>query len=776
MFTTEIRPLRQLALSWFLFGVCGSTFAQSLNEYPISSAETRFDSLRSYPYPKSYYSPRTTVPDWNFYLRQLTHEGQSYNGDSAFTVLGRWAWGQCRAVAKRTNYALIGNGFLVQSLNVSHPDSPFVVSEFLSRSIVSDIKLRDSLAFVITGWGLQIINVSDLTHIELVGELRIPPVPNRIEFADSFTFVLTFFGGLKIVDISNPRQPFIRNQIPAGELSSCLATKGRIAYIGDREAPDMYMYNATNPDSIRRVFFPVGGYATYAYVDDSLLFVGLGNGANILKVFSITDRLNPRFLGQIRLGSEVIALCRAGNRLYAGTNDSGLIAINISNIAQPVILSRISRSVPSGFGGTSITCSDSLLYIGHSVGFWIVKATQNNSLENVSFFPTGSFIGRIAVRDKYLYVPQHNAGLRILDASNPSAIVPLGVAEFNNGSYDISLAGNYAFCLSYPRSDADTNSGLWVVDVSDVRNPLVVGHKYLPNQASGISVVQNCAYITMYNSGLVIMDVSNPYRPTVLGYYYRTSGTTFDVAVRDSFAYLAVADSGLLIVNIAEPAAPYQVSTVLRYAAGLALRNHFAFVAADSGFAIVDITDPRSPQVVGATITLGSRWQVEVALSARHAYLAYGGLYEVDVTNPVRPFVSAVLTRPPYPLPNAVALRNDTIFISDPSGIWVLRRSGVVSVQERENRYDPTSFRLYQNFPNPFNPQTTIGFFAPRREMIVVDVFDVLGQRVMTLFDGISEVGEHTLFVDGSRLASGVYLYRLTTSTNSLAKKMVIIR
>jgi len=79
----------------------------------------------------------------------------------------------------------------------------------------------------------------------------------------------------------------------------------------------------------------------------------------------------------------------------------------------------------------------------------------------------------------------------------------------------------------------------------------------------------------------------------------------------------------------------------------------------------------------------------------------------------------------------------------------------------------PIQFRLKQNFPNPFNPSTTIHFSLPQRSHITLQVFDVLGREVATLVHGELEAGEHSVVYNAKGLKSGVYSYRLTTTTFS---------
>ena len=88
----------------------------------------------------------------------------------------------------------------------------------------------------------------------------------------------------------------------------------------------------------------------------------------------------------------------------------------------------------------------------------------------------------------------------------------------------------------------------------------------------------------------------------------------------------------------------------------------------------------------------------------------------------------------------------------------------------------PTEFSLDQNYPNPFNPITTIQFSIVNTQFTILKVYDILGREVATLVSGIRPAGEHTVRFDATGLASGVYLYRLTTPTYSATRKLLLLR
>jgi hypothetical protein len=110
--------------------------------------------------------------------------------------------------------------------------------------------------------------------------------------------------------------------------------------------------------------------------------------------------------------------------------------------------------------------------------------------------------------------------------------------------------------------------------------------------------------------------------------------------------------------------------------------------------------------------------------------------------------------------------------------------SGPAPATDVHYEYDPglpSGFSLSQNYPNPFNPSTTIEFQVPRRSMVTLSIYNVLGQEVRQLIDNSLAAGSYQLAwdsktSDGHDVGSGVYFYRLTSGNVTLSRKMVLLR
>ncbi len=88
----------------------------------------------------------------------------------------------------------------------------------------------------------------------------------------------------------------------------------------------------------------------------------------------------------------------------------------------------------------------------------------------------------------------------------------------------------------------------------------------------------------------------------------------------------------------------------------------------------------------------------------------------------------------------------------------------------------PVSFRLNQNYPNPFNPTTVISYTIPKSSLVVLKVYNILGQVISTLKNGYQKAGSYTVDFNGTKLSSGVYLYRLQADGFVKTMKMELIK
>lgn len=102
-------------------------------------------------------------------------------------------------------------------------------------------------------------------------------------------------------------------------------------------------------------------------------------------------------------------------------------------------------------------------------------------------------------------------------------------------------------------------------------------------------------------------------------------------------------------------------------------------------------------------------------------------------------------------------------------------------VNEKKSENFPQKFELFQNFPNPFNPITKIKYYVPQQSNNVglnvkIKIFDSLGREISTLVDDIKKGGEYEIQFNATQYSSGVYYCKLISGTNTISKKLIILK
>jgi hypothetical protein len=92
------------------------------------------------------------------------------------------------------------------------------------------------------------------------------------------------------------------------------------------------------------------------------------------------------------------------------------------------------------------------------------------------------------------------------------------------------------------------------------------------------------------------------------------------------------------------------------------------------------------------------------------------------------------------------------------------------------NNEIPAVYSLSQNYPNPFNPSTTINFSIPKSGYVTLKVFDLLGKEIATLANGNAPAGNYSVEFHSGNLASGIYLYKITSGNFSDTKKLIVTK
>jgi tetratricopeptide (TPR) repeat protein len=243
----------------------------------------------------------------------------------------------------------------------------------------------------------------------------------------------------------------------------------------------------------------------------------------------------------------------------------------------------------------------------------------------------------------YAYVAAGDQGLRVVDVSDPTALVEVGFCDTPGLASGLDLAMGHAFI-------ADGSAGLRVVNVKDPARPAEVSFFPTPGMAFDVAVARHHAYVADGSAGLRVISVRDPATPVEVD-ALDTPGLATGVAVAGSYVYIADGAKGVRIVRAQDPGALTEVSAIDTpgQATRVAVAGSSLFVAdGNGGLRVLRVEDPTAPDEVDLKDAATPGTARGVALAFVFAFVADGedGLSIVDVANPCQP----TLDSKPFPL------------------------------------------------------------------------------------------------------------------------------
>jgi len=465
--------------------------------------------------------------------------------------------------------------------------------------------------------------------------------------------------GLQVVDVSDPAHP-----IPAGRFDIAAQTvvlQGNYAYLGGMDG--LHVIDVSDPFAPREV----GAYTTGAYVPGVAVagnraFAQSEGGLNIL---DITDPTHPVLVFQYeRPPYGIYSVMVAGDIAYVGT-EFGLAIVDVSDPAAPRELSFSLQSVWI----SDIDLVGSHAYVIGSGVLYLLDLADLTHPREVGRYQTPGWAGSLVVAMPnaisgrlYAFLTEGarqdtGGGLWTLDVTDPTDPVPVDYAQRGlTTALDVAVAGDYAYV-------AGGEAGLAVVDVSEPTAPHVVASIDLQGYAWAVTIAGDILAVAgaddQATGSLSLFVISDPKAPRQIG-QYTGGGTMGDVAIAGTpgsgaapaYAFLADTEWGLSILDISDPAHPVEVWSPVtdEHALGVTLagdptngsRPAYAYVGdgASGGLRIFDVSNPHMPVESGRFRSRlhKSGYTEEAAVAGHYAYIADGGgLVTADVSNPAQP-------------------------------------------------------------------------------------------------------------------------------------------
>ncbi len=186
----------------------------------------------------------------------------------------------------------------------------------------------------------------------------------------------------------------------------------------------------------------------------------------------------------------------------------------------------------------------------------------------------------------------------------------------------------------------------------------------------------------------------------------------------------------------------------------------------------------KGTSVISVYVLSESSW---IVMTSQGTFMTedFGETYTNQDTGLILKDVKAIL---PVAKTNKTTFTNTTYDIlggTNGMSVWRMQNFVVTAVDDN-NLSVPNKFSLSQNYPNPFNPSTTINYKLSAISKVTLKVYDILGREVTTLLNKEQPAGSYKITFDASKLASGIYLYRIVAGSADggfiQTKKMILIK
>jgi hypothetical protein len=630
-------------------------------------------------------------------------------------------------------YAACGSqGVLIVTVTDSLAGSP--ASTIVTRGRAEGFCFAHPHLYVASGYGLEIFNVLDPYSPRPDSALPLAGAPNEVWISDTLAFVSDSQKKLWIASVADPSAPhLLGSEVTWANPMDVVSTDG-VAILA--EFYGIVSYDVSDPGNIVAIdTVDTPGRALDFSLESPRLY--LADDKNGTHLFAVQES------GVLEYQNTLLPLVPAeDHRGVSARSDTVVIGEDMTAIfmvdwqdSPPILLGRY--DVPGYVSGACMIGNGMVAIAEGSRGIRILRMRGDGKSDLVSLLDLAGTALDVEVKDTLAFVPAGQSGLHVVNISDPfspDSVATVGTLGADRDMLEVRAWGQYLYVVD---SEFD------VIEVSDPRNPVVKAELETPDGYSNDLFVQSPEriYIANGSEGLLVVNAENPQNPMVIGQW---NGGSIDTRY---------------------------------YAQGVWVRNGLAYLAADDSLVILDVEDPSDIRRLGAASLGAGALDVVVAGTFAFVGLEDGAVTSVDVSDPAIPVVADRYETSDMTL--NLSLSGDTLVVADRSSLLLLAAEGV-GIEGSEPAHDVPRAGLLQNFPNPFNPSTTITIERGTGGNTegILSIYDIRGRlrralpvpagrgRVTLTWDGRDE--------EGRELPSGIYLYSLGEERGT--RKMLLLR
>ena len=671
----------------------------------------------------------------------------------------------------KNNLAFVSDReFGLKIYEINSPSNPILISELELDLSITDIVIQDNIVYLLCYEAkMYIVDILDPYNPIILSEYNTQHNCYRFDMNNNFAYIIGSDGFLEVVDISDPEVPLfiIEFSLPY-YLTGCAITE-ELAFISTLTG--LYMYDITNPYELQEIYWFDSGNTKAPTINNQLLLY-CGSEGLIIIDFSNLDSIQViSMTEEIRFFDMEIR----DNKLYC-TRGTRVQVIDISNIQSPEII----QTYYSNYC-TKIAVKDDFIFTNTSRGWF--------NIIDVSDPETPEYLSSLDVSDINEIYKSTEDELLILRTNNYETLEFYSMNDPANPEFLYSYDEDGWYCNTFFIDEyiacATFGWRFYIFDLTDPEELIIQGPTSLnyPSPTSWVRCIarkNNYLYLATDNS-ILIVDVSDMENPNPI-LDVDINGYIFDLTIKENYMYY-VNIGGLQIYDITDPLDPIECGfwDSNNRAESFAINNNFVYLADyDGGLKVIDISDPYDPVLVN-TIILNYNSQLTNRPIVRDNKLMiidnrWNEIFVFDLNNPSQPqYVSSFRW---FNYSNVIEMFDNYLYSSQDSNISILDFTEYLS-DSNEFEITVPPFNLI-NYPNPFNPTTTIDFSIQNDSNVELTIYNIKGQKIKTLANNNFTQGSHSITWNGDDelgepVSSGVYLYKLNVNGKTEAVKKCLL-
>jgi hypothetical protein len=479
----------------------------------------------------------------------------------------------------------------------------------------------------------------------VMGELKLPPyeptivgtynaggAANGVTVSGDHVFVASAYGGLDVLDISDPTNPAYAGGCGTPGNAYDVTVSGNYAFVPDG-SPGLQVIDISDPTNptIAGTCDTPGNDANGVTVSGDHAFVVdryLG-----LHVIDISDPVNPTLAGTCDTPGDAYGVTVSGDHAFVADGASGLQVIDISDPTNPTLAGTC--DTPSEAWGVTVSGDHAFVADDYS-GLQMIDISDptNPTLAGTCNTPSRAY--DVTVSGDRAFVADGTSGLQVIDISDPTNPTLTGTCDTAGVAYDVTVSGDHAFV-------ADGTSSLQVIRIADpMLPPRAAGDSDVSGEMNDLVIAGDHAYVASSAAGgVAVISISDPTSPALVG-SYATPGGLRDIALDGDRAYLADGGSGFRVLDVSDPTNPLSVGTLSLpgWAKYVAVEGNYAYVGCDytsQSFNVIDISDPTSPTLAG--YLYHSPGMGNIAVEGNYVFFGMNDFYSVDISDPTAPTI-----------------------------------------------------------------------------------------------------------------------------------------